>query len=324
MVFDGHSDIWTDVTLRTLKGERDIIRKHHLERLRAGNIAGSILVMWIDPPYTSDPEKRMVEIAEAVKLELPYIEEDIVIAHNFADVERAIAENKLYFFIGMEGLSGIGENIDLIDHYHAFGARHAGLTWNEQNPLATGVGGDKSRGLTALGKEAVQRLNKLGMLVDVSHLNDKSFWDLIDVTDRPVIASHSNSRTLCDAPRNLTDDQIKKIGETGGLVGMNSFNLFVSKERAQQNVNTLAKHAAYVADLIGVDHVAIGMDYCEFLDDSSLGSFSTQETPYITGLEDASKTPNFLVELKNVGFSDAEIEKIAYKNYHKIIKEIMG
>lgn len=324
MVFDGHSDIWTDVTLRSFNGERDIIRKHHLERLRAGQITGSILVMWIDPPYTSNPEKRMVEIEEAIKLELPYIQDDIVIAHNFADVERALAENKLYFFIGMEGLSGIGENIDLIDHYHEFGARHAGLTWNEQNALATGVAGDKDRGLTALGKQAVKRLNDKKMLVDVSHLNDKSFWDLIDVTDRPVIASHSNSRTLCNAPRNLTDDQIKKIGETGGLVGMNSFNLFVSKDRELQNVHTLAMHAAYVAELIGVDHVAIGMDYCEFLDDSALGSFSTQENPYIKGLEDASHTPNFLAELKNVGFNREEIEKISYKNYHRIIQEIMG
>lgn len=323
MFFDGHADIWTDVTLRTYKGERDIIRNHHLDRLKRGNIEGGIFVMWIDPPYTRDPEARLIQIADAVASELSSIEKDIVIVRRYDDIVRARHENKLYVLIGMEGLSGIGENIDLINHYHRFGARHAGLTWNEENPLATGVAGSKTRGLTSIGKKAVQRILDLGMLLDVSHLNDPSFWDVASIADRPFIASHSNARSLCNAPRNLTDDQIKEIGRFGGLVGINAFNLFVSKEQNEQTIHTLAKHAAYIADLIGSDHVALGLDFCEYLTGESLDSFSTQDTPSIAGLEDASQTPNLIEALASVGFSQEEIAKIAHENYHRLLKQIL-
>lgn len=324
MVFDGHSDIWTDVVVKMKQGEKDIIRRHHLDRLKEGKISGMILVLWVDPPHTEDPVKRMKEIAEAIKIETEYCKDELVIVKSFKEMQEAIAQDKIYGFIGMEGLSGIGKDLSLLDDYYDFGARHAGLTWNEENHLATGVRGNPDRGLTNLGIEAVRIINDKGMLLDVSHLNDKSFWDLVSHTSAPVIASHSNCRALCDVPRNLTDEQIKKIGELGGLVGINSFNEFVSSDRAKQTVQTLAIHTARLADLIGPEQVAIGMDYCEFIDNSVMSSFASNDRYYIQGLEGASKTPNFLVELEKLGFSKPEIEGIAYKNYHRIIKQIIG
>ena len=324
MIFDGHSDIWTDVAVKIGRGERDIIKKYHLERLRKGNISGMILVMWIDPPYTRDPLQRMREIEEAIKIESDYCKDDLVIVKSYNEMQKAISENKIYAFIGIEGLSGIGEDLSLIDYYYEFGSRHAGLTWNEENALATGVRGSSDRGLSKLGKEAVKIVNKKGMLLDVSHLNDKSFWDLVAVSSAPIIASHSNSRALCDVARNLTDDQIKEIGRLGGLIGLNALNEFVHKESEKQTVDQLAIHAAHIANLAGPEKVAIGMDYCEFLESDTLSSFSSQPDSYTRGLEDASKTPNILGALERVGFSKKEIEGIAYKNYHRLIKDIIG
>lgn len=323
MIFDGHSDIWTDVTKRVLNGERDILRKHHLDKLKEGKILGGIFVIWIDPPYTDNPYKRSMQIVDSIKVELEYCKDSIVLAKTYNDIEKALKENKFYVFVGLEGLSSIGENLDLIDFYYDFGARHASLTWNEENSLATGVKGDSHRGLTELGKRAVRKINQKNMLLDVSHLNEKSFWDVAYETDKPIIASHSNCRLLCDVPRNLTDDQLRKIAELNGLVGINSFNQFVHKDMDKQNVEMLVRHIAHMADVMGTGHIGIGMDYCDFLDDSSMNSFSSQETSYTVGLEDASKTYNIIVELEKAGFSNDEIEKIAYKNFHRIINDIV-
>jgi len=324
MIFDGHSDILTDVTIRTLNGENDIIRKYHLDKLKMGKISGSIFVMWIDPPFTDDAFKRSVQIIDSIKKELEYCNDSVALVKSYKDVEKALEQNKFYVFIGLEGLSSIGDNIDLIDYFYDFGARHASLTWNEENALATGVKGNPERGLSEIGKKAVRRINQKRMLLDVSHLNDRSFWDVVNETDKPIIASHSNCRALCDVPRNLTDEQLRKIAEFNGLVGVNSFNQFVHRDMENQTIEMLVRHAAHMADIMGIDHVAIGMDYCDFLDDSSMSSFSTQETSYTKGLEDASRTYMFLDEMAKAGFTKEDIEKVAYKNYHRIIKNIIG
>jgi membrane dipeptidase len=322
MIFDGHSDIWTDVTIRTLNGESDIIRKYHLNKLIQGKISGSIFVIWIDPPYTEEPYKRSMQIVDSIKKEFEYCKDSIVLAKSFDDVEKALMENKIYVFIGLEGLSSIGENLELIDFYHDFGARHASLTWNEENSLATGAKGNPNRGLTKIGKKAVRKINQNNMILDVSHLNEKSFFDVTFETDKPIIASHSNCRALCDVPRNLTDEQLRKISGLNGLVGINSFNEFVHKDLEKQTIEMLVNHVAHAADIMGVDHVGIGMDYCDFLDEDSMNGFSSQQTSYTKGLEDVSKTYNIIIELKRAGFSRDEIEKIAYKNFHRIIKDI--
>ncbi|NLK63879.1 MAG: membrane dipeptidase [Tissierellia bacterium] len=322
-IFDGHSDIWTDVTIKNLNGENDILRKYHLNKLKEGHITGGIFVIWIDPPNTDDPYKRTIQIFNSIRNEIEYCKDSVLLAKSYSDIEKALNENKFYIFIGLEGLSSIGENLEIIDYYYDFGARHASLTWNEENALATGVKGNPHRGLSELGKRAVKKINDKNMLLDVSHLNDKSFWDVIEATDKPVIASHSNSRELCDNPRNLTDRQLKAIAMTNGLVGLNSFNEFVHKDIDKQNVKMLAKHAVHMADLVGVDHIGLGMDYLEFLDNSSTNSFSSQETSYTIGLEDASKTCNLIRELENEGFSNNEIEKIGHGNFYRVIKDVI-
>ncbi len=323
MIFDGHSDIWSDVTKKTLDGEKDILRKYHLKKLREGRISGSIFVIWVDPPYTDNPYKRTMEIMNSINKELEFCKKELIIAKSYEDIGKAVEEDKFYIFIGLEGLSSIGGNLDLIDSYYDFGSRHASLTWNEENLLATGVKGNPDRGLSELGKKAVKKINNKNMLMDVSHLNEKSFWDVVSTTDAPIIASHSNCRALCNVPRNLTDDQLKKIAETDGLVGINSFNQFVHKDKNKQNVEMLVRHVAHMAEIMGTDHIGVGMDYCDFLDDSSMNSFSSQETSYTRGLEDASKSYNIIEEMRKAGFSKEEIEKIAYKNFHRVIKTVI-
>ncbi len=323
MIFDGHSDIFSDVTIKRLEGETNVLRNHHLDRLKKGGIEGSIFVIWIDPPYDKDPAARSKEIMQAIRDEMAEAE-DFVIVHNTAEMEKAKAEGKFYIYIGLEGVSYIGSDVNKINELYDFGARHCMLTWNETNDLATGAQGDPDRGLTEAGFKAVKRIQDLGMIMDVSHLNDKSFWDVMSVATGPVIASHSNARALSNAARNLTDDMLMEIKNTGGLVGMNSFNLFVSQEVENQKIERLVDHIVYISDKIGVEHVGFGFDFFEFLDPAGMSSYSDQDTSYTKGLEDASKVPDLLRLMEKAGFSNEEMEAIKYKNWHNLIKKVVG
>lgn len=215
MLFDGHGDVWTDVTCKRVDNhETDIFRKYHLKKFQAGKVTGGIFVIWIDPPYDKDPAARSKQIVQSIKEEMIDSADLLNFVTKFEDFEKGTKAGKINVVTGIEGLSQIGEDIDMIDYfYNEVGARHAMLTWNELNALATGCPQDPSRGLTEAGKLAVKRMEKLGMVLDVSHLNDKSFWDLMSIATTPVIASHSNSRTVCPAKRNLTDDMLKEIAK---------------------------------------------------------------------------------------------------------------
>lgn len=324
MNFDAHCDIWTDVTHHYLRGESDIFRKYHYERLKKGDIEGGIFVIWNDPPFDKDPLKRTRQMMEAIAQEEPLCADILTIARSYRDIQTAKKEGRIYTLIGLEGLKSIGEDLALIEEFYQFGARHAGLTWNEANPLATGIKGDPKRGLTDVGRQAVKKIQDLGMLLDVSHLNDASFWDLLGVANGPVVASHSNCRALCDQKRNLTDAQLKELAKTGGVVGLNSFNEFVHDIESQQTLENLVKHLDHMVEVMGIDHVGFGFDFAEFLCGDTLSSFSSQSTPYTIGLEDASQVPGVIEEMRRIGFHPDEIEKIAYKNWHRVIEEVIG
>ena len=323
MIFDGHSDIFTDVTVRRGKGETQVLKNHHLPRLRQGKIEGGCFVVWIDPPYDNDPPKRMEQILQAVKDEMTECEEAVLV-HNIKEIEAAKAAGKFYILPGMEGLSGIGKDLSKIDMLYDFGIRHAMLTWNEQNDLASGAKGDPDCGLTELGKKAVKMIHDKHMLLDVSHTNERTFWDIAKVGGGPIMASHSNARVFVDAARNLTDAQLLEIRDTNGIVGLNSFNMFVSSKLEEQTVEGLIRHADYIANKIGVEHLAFGFDFCEFLDDETAGSFSDQENTFTLGLEDCTKVPAMLEKMKQAGFTEKELEMIARGNWLNLIKRVMG
>lgn len=320
-LFDAHSDIWSDVTVWRLRGERDVLRRRHLERLRKGGVEGAIFVIWVDPPFDAEPMARTRDIMDAVRAELE--EGAVRVVRTCAELEEARAAGVFYVLVGVEGLAAIGEDVDLIDWYYDFGARHAGLTWNEENALATGVKGDPARGLTAAGRRAVRKIQDKRMLLDVSHLNERSFWDLVDAASGPIAASHSNCRALCDVPRNLTDEQLRAVRDLGGVVGLNSFRLFVDPDPGKQDLEHLLRHAGHMIDVMGIDHVGCGFDFCEFLEEGAMSSM-TDGTPVLDGMEDSSKAGALLDGLRRMGLREDEVEKIAFRNFHDLLRRTVG
>jgi membrane dipeptidase len=317
MIFDGHTDIFSDVRYKREAGETQVLKNRHLERLQQGGITGGCFVIWADTFNGLDPKDEMNAIIKHMKDEVAETE-DFVLVHNTAEILKAKEDGKIAMLLGLEGLAGIGEDIDRIHELYDLGCRHAMLTWNEENALATGVKGTPERGVTELGRKAIRLIQDKKMILDVSHLNEKSFWDVMDATTAPILASHSNAKTLASAARNLTDAQLRALRDTDGLIGLNAYHHFVSDVTAEQDVDHLVHHAAYIADKIGAEHLALGLDFLEYLEDEP------DPVSQLRGMEDCSKVPVLLEKMKKAGFSEKEMEMICHQNWAELIRKIMG
>lgn len=324
MYFDGHCDVFSDVTIKRLLGENNVIRRDHLKKYKEGKVDVSIFVMWVDPPFTENPAKRFAEIEQSVKNELKESEDIIHKVLTFDDFDKAEKMGKLAIMIGSEGLSHIGSDVSFIDYmYSEIGTRHIGLTWNEENQLATGVRGNPERGLTEFGKEAVGKIQDLGIILDVSHLNEKSFWDVMELAKKPIIASHSNCRAICDNKRNLTDEQIRAIGKNGGVIGVNAFHEFVSTNVKNKTCAGLVDHVDRIVQLVGIDHVGFGFDFTDFVTKESLSYYSDDVDTRIEDFYKISQAQSIITELEKRGYSQDDIEKIRSNNFLRICKIIL-
>ena len=321
MIFDGHSDLLYDVTRRRLAGESHVLEQHHLDRLRRGGIEGLALALWYgrgqgqtfweSVPGAERAAHRlevMLSCAQAEFAECPWL----AVVRTAAEAEATRAEGKLYAFLAIEGMEGL-EGPEELDRLASLGLRLGMLTWNEDNRFAAGAAQDPGKGLTDLGRRAIRRMEDLGTLIDVSHLNEGGFQEVLRLAHGPVIASHSNCRALCDVPRNLTDEQLRAIRDSGGVVGVNAYHSFVHEDPERQTVETLALHAAHMAEVMGVEHVACGFDFCEFM--GSPGNEAAR------GLEDCGHAAAFLNCLERLGMQPAERGMVSRKNLLRIFRE---
>ena len=317
MIFDGHADLLYDVTKWRQAGEDRVFERRHLPRLQAGQIGGLGLSIWTtveqDSIWSAHPDwdgwrrtEEMMARAREELAECPWL----ALVRTAAEARKAQAEGKLFAFLSVEGMEPVGDRLERLEQYAQWGVRMGMLTWNEENLLACGAGGNPDRGLTELGREAVRRMQRLNILPDVSHTSDRSFWDIMDLAEGPVIASHSNCRTLCDVRRNLTDDQLRAIRDTGGVVGVNAFHGFVHQDPERQTAEMLARHAAHMADVMGVEHVACGFDFCHFMGPGNEGA---------RGLEDASQAGTLFFWLEKMGMSRRERELVARENFLRVL-----
>ena len=319
MVFDGHSDLLYDVTRRRLAGEKHVLERCHLRNLEAGGVEGLALALWVSdhahsfwedvPEAKGDRERTdiMLLCMKAELAECPWL----TLVRTAEEAERAKAAGKKYAFLAVEGMDAIGDDLNGIDHYADLGVRVGMLTWNGENLLATGAGGDPYSGLTELGRLAVRKMGERNILMEVSHLNDGGFWDVMKTAEGPVIASHSNCRALCDVRRNLTDDQLRAIRDSGGVVGLNVHHAFVHADREKQTAEMLARHAAHLAEVMGVEHVACGFDFCEYFGPGNEGA---------EGLENCSQIHNLFYWLEKLGMNEKEREMIARENFLRVLR----
>jgi membrane dipeptidase len=323
IVADGHND----TILRIIDEEswlpRDDIRKGtsfhaDLSKLRAGNISVPFFAAYSSPFY-GQPERslsRTLAIFNALYWTERNNPDILEIVSSYDQIEKALLGRRIAAVPTIEGAYSITENNweDLLLQYRDLGVKAIGFTWNYSNDLAEGLykaygdykGTPSQVGLTDLGIQTLERMNQLGIIADVSHLSEESFWDVINNTKSPVIASHSGAYEAYPHPRNLKDDQIEAIGDNGGVIGVVYHDEFVGGH-GKTCVKDIVDHMEHIIDLVGVDHVGMGSDF---------------DGAYLpVDLEDASKVYRITEELARRGYSDREIKKILGLNLLRVIKD---
>ena len=320
MVLDGHSDLLYDVARRRLAGETRVLERRHLARLRRGGVEGLVLALWttaeVGTFWTGLPglgtaaarTALLMDCARAEAAESPWLAP----VRTAAEAEEARAAGRIYAFYAVEGMAAIGEDLTGLDRYADFGARIGMLTWNETNALAAGAGGDPAAPLTALGRRAVDRMQALGMVVDVSHLNDGGFWGR-DEAD-PGAGDRLSLQLPGPVRRAAEPDGRPAPGHPGtpaAVVGVNVCHSFVHADPARQTAEMLARHAAHMAEVMGIEHVACGFDFCEFFGPGNEG------TKGLGGLR--GRSPLFFRCLEALGMTERERVLIARENLLRVL-----
>lgn len=314
MILDIHADIFTDIFNKKIHGESNIIEKYHLDKFNKGGINGGIFVFWTKPKSKYDNYETFKIMMNYAESEANLAKDYLTIAKNYKEYIDSLKSGKITAMMNLEGLSVLEGDINKIEEIYNYGIRFSSLTWNEENEFACGIKVNNDRGIKEKGKEYIKLADELGIVIDVSHASDKTFYDIYNNTKKPIIASHSNCRKLCNVGRNLLDEQLKLIKETGGIVGINAYRDFIHEEKSKKNLSNLINHIDHMVDLIGIDTVCFGFDYCDYIEDDVQENIHERKDVTI-GLEDASKSNNIIYELKNRGYSDNDIEKISHKNF---------
>jgi membrane dipeptidase len=256
-------------------------------------------------------------------------------ATSAAGVRQARQEGKVSFILGAGGTPGNGveEDLNRILLYRHLGIRIWALTHSNRNLISDGCGEPAGAGLSNLGRLVVKELNKQKILVDVSHISDQGFYDVLDISDAPIIATHSNSRTLCEHGRNLTDDMIRQIAAGDGIISLNFFPLFVRPQNA--TVFDLVDHIDFISEMVGPEHVGLGPDFCagryswvmrSWWKRGSSDHNAKAPEPYIfpEGVEDITQMKNVTRALVMRGYSDGEIKGILGENYLRLMETVTG
>ena len=262
-VFDFHCDTASRLLGETMN-EAGSLKKNdlHIDLERAGKLPGyaqcfaCFTTPYMKDWYGIDPVLAFERELATIQREVDANKRRISLAYGPEDVLANLEKGKMSAILTLEGTAGIGYDPALLEDLYAIGFRVASLGWNERNSL---TGSHKTGGgLTDQGREFVREAQRLGILIDVSHISDEGFWDIMKITEAPVIATHSNSRSVCDNSRNLTDDMFRAIVETGGVAGYNACDEFTGEE---PTIDTICDHILHFMELDGTGrHIALGGD----------------------------------------------------------------
>lgn len=290
---DCHNDLLLGVTWQRDLGNDDLFGRFWLPQLRAGNVELVVLPVYTEDWFTGEAAlRRALTTIESARQLAARHHDAVTLVTGASELQASRESGRIALLLAFEGMEPVGADVDLIDTFWHLGVRMASLTWNRRTPFADGL--DERRvgaGLTDLGLRAVERMESLGMIIDVSHLSDAGFDDLASVGKRPFVASHSSCRAVHDHPRNLDDARLSAIAERGGFVALNAMAEFVGGART---VDAFLDHVEHAVTLLGSGHVGLGLDFLADTEAHTLPA-SAQPGPgtFIDGLERPADLPAF-------------------------------
>jgi len=347
-VFDGHNDTLLDLYAPEEGGERSFFdrgEKGHVDlpRAREGGLIGGIFAIFtqappgsperereygltvteegyeikphtaVDPGYSRQFTEEVIDFARDLEQKAA---EGISLIRRYQELEDNLQRGVLSLVLGLEGASAIKEDLSNLGEYYSRGLRSLGLVWSRPNVFGEGVpfrfphSPDTGPGLTEAGKALVKECNRLGILIDLAHLNERGFWDVAELTDAPLVVSHAGAHAICASTRNLTNEQIDAVGQSNGLVGIffaPSMTRADGDREGDIPVTGIVSHVDHVVERIGVDHVALGSD------------FDGAEMP--SELADVAQLPRLMEALRDRGYDDDSLEKLGYRNWFRVLRE---
>jgi membrane dipeptidase len=334
IVIDGHSDMLNDVIAKRDQGETGVIATRHLKRLDQGGCNGQIFAIYVEALYKPDMAlKRAIRLADSLFLEIEEAQGKIRLCYTADDFVKAKKEGSHAALLGMEGAEPVASDVvwpskkppdmSRLHFFYRSGLRHVGFTWQQRNQVADGVGEAQANGgLTNFGGELVKEMNNLGMVIDLAHMVEKSYFDVMDITKDPVIVSHTNCKAVYDFERCISDEQIHALAENSGVMGVCFYPAIVDENAP--SLERVLDHVDHAVNLVGVDHVGWGADFADYIQWSAdeVGP-GVEEKPKTKGLEDVTKLPNFVNGLLDRGYSDQDITKILGGNYLRVFKRVL-
>ena len=349
-VFDGHNDALLKLVLPRVGEERGFFERSdsgHLDLSRAleGGFGGGFFACYtpnpeddgwteesalvrtdegyhvgmappLDPNYARKTADRMTAMLFQLEAES---EGALKTVRTAAEIDTCLNDGVLAAVLHFEGAENLGPDPAALGELYEIGLRSLGVVWSRPNAYAYGVpfefptSPDTGPGLTSAGRDLVRECNRLGVLLDLSHLNEKGFWDVAALSEAPLVATHSNAHALCPATRNLTDHQLDAVRDSDGMVGVTFAVAFLREDgREDENtpLETVVRHVDYLVGRLGIDRVGFGSD------------FDGAKVP--RGIGDASGLPRLLQALRDSGYDDAALEKLAHGNWLRVLRATWG
>ena len=334
-VFDGHNDSLLRFFYRH-KNRKSFFDRHefgHIDfpRIVEANFIGGFFALFVPPVATSEKKQHKTSLSPALDPQYAYeivckmfeylpniIDHPQVLPiKTFCDVKRCLHESLLGIVLHLEGASAI-KDFTVLETFYNKGLRSIGLVWSRPNQYGVGApfafphSPNIGDGLTHLGKELIRHCNRLGIIVDLAHLNEKGFWDAVKTSTKPLVVTHAAVHDLCPSSRNLTAEQIKAVAASNGVVGINLGTMFLRRDgkiEANTSMEDILAHFQYILDLVGADHVAFGSDFD--------GVYISPQIRDVRGLQ------RILSGLYAKGYSREDLTKVAYKNWFRILENTL-
>lgn len=328
-VVDMHCDTISAILDEQRKGKNVELRSNDLnidiEKMKKGDYLLQNFAMFVNLQNVKDPLKECLSLIDCFYEELEKNKDSLSLVLNYDDITKNSNDGKMSALLTIEEGGTSCSSLANLRIFHRLGVRMITLTWNYFNgigyPNVNLLNGNKPNirvpnekdGLTPFGIEFIREMERLNMIIDVSHLSDAGFYDVLKYTKKPFVASHSNARGVTNHNRNMSDDMILKLADRGGVMGINFAGDFLeesySEDRVRSKISNMVKHIRYIVDLAGIECVGLGSDFDGIYQDLEL--------------DNASKMPELEQALRKDGFSEEDIEKIFYKNVLRVYKEVL-
>ena len=327
LVIEGHRDVYEQI-YRTSLGEQSPIRDGIVPRLMRDGINMTVYAICGDSYSHSQNTGRYLETAleqiDQFLEEAPRSEGMIQMVKTRGDLPEKAEPGNVKFLLHFEGCMPLRGSIENLRNFYRLGLRSIQPVWNFRNELGDGVWENRTGGgLTRFGVQVIKEANRLGMVVDLSHMNREGFFQTLEVATAPLLVSHANACGMLKNPRNLDDEQIRAIAGQGGLVGILALPERVGE--GEVDIEDMLKHMDYIINLVGIEHLALGMDFVKYDGPRTLKDrhHPLHKDPLIRGFEEIEDLPNLIDGLQRHGYKDNEIKLILGGNYLRVLKTIL-